>query len=328
VGRYSHGQNIDNRLLFLENIGLQVKKDLFTIDHLKSLWSILVKKAATDVEKNAFLKWVMKSKTTASGKKNPILSDTLLRNFFNNVLCDPSQMENFKIVTPEIFQCFEKCFEIINEREDNIEVNKNGISVVRFQPLVGYEVLWEMLLNCPNEAVLKNVKNLLANIHLKIASSAAEDKFQIWQSFIQRWVESFQIASQQLEGELMVHVISLLNLFVDLLDGRKYINRDGPATEKVDILVVDKKGKKFIKEIGLMCVDDKTRRRVAVPANGTLFLLRKKIAEEFGLQTYEFDMYTTQNYKISHEIEDMHSINSISKRIILDISMLKSHSEQ
>jgi len=63
----------------------------------------------------------------------------------------------------------------------------------------------------------------------------------------------------------------------------------------------------------ILTLDDKTRRRVAVPANGTLFLLRKKIAEEFGLQTYEFDMYTTQNYKISHEIEDMHSINSISK---------------
>jgi len=242
VGRYSHAQNIDNRLLFLENIGLQVKKDLFTIDHLKALWSILVKKAATEVERNAFLKWVMKFKTTASGKKNPILSDPLLKNFFNNVLCDASQMENFKIVTPEIFQCFEKCFEIINEKEDNIEVNRNGISVVRFASLMGYEVLWDILLSCPNEAVLKNVKNLLSSIHLRIASSASEDKFQIWQSFIQRWVDSFQIASQQSDGELLVHVISLLNLFVDLLDGRKYVNRDGPATEKVDILVVDKKG--------------------------------------------------------------------------------------
>jgi len=198
----------------------------------------------TEVERNAFLKWVMKYKTSNNGKiKNYIFSDALLKSFFNDILCDPTQTDNFKIFNPEIFACFEKMFEVLNEKDENIEIVKNGFRVQKFQNLIGYDVLWNILLNCPNERVLRDVKNLIVNINLKVP---VDEKIFVWQTFIEKWVESFNISSKSSNPNLLVHVISLLNLFVVQLDGRKYLHRDGPVSETVNLIVADKKSKQKI----------------------------------------------------------------------------------
>lgn len=200
-----------------------------------------MKKSVTEVERSAFLKWVLKYKTSSNGKiKNYIFSDALLKSFFNDILCESSQTENFKIFNPDIFACYEKIFEILNEKEENIEVVKNGFKVLKFQNLIGYDVLWSILLNCPNDKVLRDVKNLIVNINLKVP---ADEKLIVWQIFIEKWVESFQISSKSSNPNLSGHVISLLNLFIVQLDGRKYLHKDGPVAETVNLVIADKKSK-------------------------------------------------------------------------------------
>jgi len=54
-----------------------------------------------------------------------------------------------------------------------------------------------------------------------------------------------------------------------------------------------------------------------MPLNGTFFLLRKKIAEEFGLPVDGFDMYLQPNFKISTDIEEDYTITAGGNLIIL-----------
>ena len=210
---------------------------------MRNLWNILVVRAVTEVERNAFLKWLVKCKVNNTMKtKTYIIYDSLMKNFFHSVLCDPVQMENFKIMTPEIFSCFEKYFEIINEKEENIETEKIGFKVLKFSSLIGYDVLWKILLNCNNEKVIKEVQNLLVNVHLKISNNNVEDKPLIWQSFIERWTECLGNNYKNQDSELLTQLISLLNLFIVRFDGRKYIHKDGPVSETLNLVVADKRG--------------------------------------------------------------------------------------
>lgn len=211
---------------------------------MKNLWNNLIKNSVTEVERGVFLKWLTKCKMSAIGKtKTYVIADTLMRNFFSNVLCDEAQMDNFKNFTPETFTCFEKYFEIINEKEENIRGERNAWRVLKFEGLIGYNVLWKILMNCNNEKVQKDVKNLLVNVHLKLGTLSADEKLEIWQSFIGRWMECLQAYSQSKDQDLLVNCMSLLNMFIVRFDGRKYLDRDEPVSETVSIIVTDKKGK-------------------------------------------------------------------------------------
>ena len=244
MGRYSHYQNIEHRLLFIENIALQLKKAEFSIDHLKKLWNVLVKKSITDVEKNAFLSWIVKYKESNYGKgKTYIINDNLMKAFFQEVLCNKDQMDGFKNLTYDIYRCFEKYFEILNEKYDNIELGKNYNKVTKYDDLIGHDVLWSILLNCNNEKVLKEVKTNLVNLHLKIASSNIDYRMSVWQKFITRVMECLQIGQSSSNPSILTNVVSLLNLFVVNFDGRKYLQKEGPASETISFIVVDKKGK-------------------------------------------------------------------------------------
>jgi len=48
-----------------------------------------------------------------------------------------------------------------------------------------------------------------------------------------------------------------------------------------------------------------------MPLNGTFFLLRKKISEEFGIPVDGFDMYLLPNFKISTDIEEDYTITAV-----------------
>ena len=155
VGKCNHSYNIDQRFLFIENINLNLKKPELTFTHLKRLWNCLVRNAVSDIETNAFLTWIIKYKENSARVRTYVLGDALLKQVFHSILCDPQSMDNFTNMSLEVFKCFEKIFEYINEKEENIEVLKNSYRVLRFDQLVGLEELWQILLNCTNEKVNK-----------------------------------------------------------------------------------------------------------------------------------------------------------------------------
>lgn len=305
VGRYTHSQNIDQRLNFIENIALQPKKGDFTLDHMKKLWNVLVKRSITDVEKSAFLNWITKSKESNYGRgRTHIINDNLMKSFFQSVFCDKEQMDGFKNISYDVFRAFEKYFEVLNEKEDFIELGKNHNKVIKYESLIGHDVLWQMLLNCINEKVLKEVKNNLVNLHLKIASNNIEYRMSIWQNFISKVMDCLEIGQSTKNINIITNAISVLNLFVVNFDGRKYLQRDGPLSETLSFIVVDKK-------------DEKSKKVIEVPINGTLFLLRKKIAEAFNLPLHDFDIYLHSNYKITPDIEEDFTVVALGKNLHL-----------
>ena len=154
VGKNTHTYNIEQRLLFIENISVNLKKPELTFSHLKRLWNVMVKNAVTDIETNLFLSWITKFKENSSRQKAYIIGDILLKQVFSNILCNPQMMNDFKNISPEIFKCFEKIFEIINEKEEYLDITKNNTyRVHKFDQLIGVDIIWQMLLNCSNEKV-------------------------------------------------------------------------------------------------------------------------------------------------------------------------------
>jgi hypothetical protein len=76
------------------------------------------------------------------------------------------------------------------------------------------------------------------------------------------------------------------------------MNRENLANETINFIVVDKK-------------DEKLKKSVDVPANGTLFLLRKKISQAFNYPLHDFDIYLNNNMKILPEIEEENGVSVI-----------------
>mmetsp|Transcript_3468 Transcript_3468/g.3024 ORF Transcript_3468/g.3024 Transcript_3468/m.3024 type:complete len:149 (+) Transcript_3468:2296-2742(+) len=148
---------------------------------MKKLWTVLVKKSVTEVEKNAFLNWLTKQKDSNYQRtKEYVIPESLRKHFFNNVLCDSDCMDGFKDLTPETFKSFEKYFEIINEKEKNIEVGRNFNKTLSFENVLGIDALWSIYLGATYEKVLNPAKVLLVNTYLKLQSSKVEYRLQIW----------------------------------------------------------------------------------------------------------------------------------------------------
>jgi len=66
-GKIDHSQNISIRLDFIEFINQYLRKTDIKIDHLKKLWTMLIKDSKTPVEKNTFLDFLVRKKDP----KNP-----------------------------------------------------------------------------------------------------------------------------------------------------------------------------------------------------------------------------------------------------------------
>jgi len=91
-------------------------------------------------------------------------------------------------------------------------------------------------------------------------------------------------------------IVSMLNLFILSFDGRLYVKADGKVPKNITFSVVDKK-------------DIRVKKHVEVPTNGTLFLLRKRISEQFNVPLKSFEMYLSNGYRIPIDAEEDNSIS-------------------
>ena len=83
------------------------------------------------------------------------------------------------------------------------------------------------------------MKNLLVNIHLRVQSSNLDNKLKIWQNFFDKCVEYLK---SQSDPNTLMNIISLLNLFVVNIDGKKFLNKDGPVSDNISFIVATKNG--------------------------------------------------------------------------------------
>ena len=83
------------------------------------------------------------------------------------------------------------------------------------------------------------MKNLLVNIHLRVQSGNLDNKLKIWQNFFEKCVEYLR---PQSDPNTLINIISLLNWFVVNIDGKKFLNRDGPVSDTISFIVGTKNG--------------------------------------------------------------------------------------
>lgn len=133
------------------------KKYELTIEHLKFLWNVLVKKSVLDVERNYYLNWLTRQKEQSSqGKRNFTVSDTLVKNMFSAIFMNNNMMDNYQNISIEILNGIQELFFGLNQRDDYLEPTSRNLSIFKVnrpESIIGGDFFWNTLINSQNEQV-------------------------------------------------------------------------------------------------------------------------------------------------------------------------------
>ena len=155
-GKYTYRENLETRLNFITNISINsTKKNELTLDHLKKLWSCLIKNKLGGFEQTLFINWLLREKVEKDkqAKKTYCLPDTLINEMFNKIFIDPNFVD-VPSMSFEVFKCFQSFFEYINIQLKIIEINHRGqFRIMKFNSILGKEYFWHIMTFNQNEQV-------------------------------------------------------------------------------------------------------------------------------------------------------------------------------
>lgn len=119
---------------------------------------ILIKKAITPIEGNIFLNWIIKQKepTANETKRNYYFSIEFHKSIFLNLFGDKNLMDDQLQITPNIYNCLQNLFDIVNAYDDYIDYSSKstGRKVLKFEALIGLDHFWNVLIKSQNQDVL------------------------------------------------------------------------------------------------------------------------------------------------------------------------------
>lgn len=173
IGKNTHIEQIETRLNFIDNINAYLtKKFELNFDHIKKLWTIIIKNGKTDVEKSIFLEFLNKGKeSNYAQRKKYFLNETLMKNVFNHLIAEKT-LENYLNISLNLYNCIRTMFETVNVREGNIEMmNANYLKIIRWESIAGIKVFWSILAKSNNLTVLRICKDYLNSLHLQLTNS-------------------------------------------------------------------------------------------------------------------------------------------------------------
>jgi len=99
-GKIDHIQNISIRLDFIEFINHYLRKMDVKIEHLKKLWTMLIKDSVTPVEKNTFLDFLVRKKDPKNPQRKNvtyILNEGLMKELFDEIFFNSNLMNDYNI---------------------------------------------------------------------------------------------------------------------------------------------------------------------------------------------------------------------------------------
>lgn len=105
--------------------------------------------------------------TKNTNKKNYLLPENLLNDIFNKIFFDPDFVD-VRLMSFEVFRCFQSLFEYINVQQKTLEINhRNLFRILKFSNILGRDYFWQILIYNSNERV-KNIMSFhLTYISLK-----------------------------------------------------------------------------------------------------------------------------------------------------------------
>lgn len=190
-GKFSHQQQIEIRLSFLEFINKkQQKKHALSILQLKHLWHHLVLNSITQIEKSKFLEWINKKKQkhavnsyNQAPKMEYVIGEQLVRDILSNLVTERSLMNNYQIPM-DVFNQIQVLFMSYNQFAENFAINdKQIIRVSKFDGILGLNFFWNILMYSDNQEQLKKAKQMVVSCYARHVSMQVSEKKKLWEKF-------------------------------------------------------------------------------------------------------------------------------------------------
>lgn len=125
----------------------------------------MIKRAITPVESNIFLNWIIKPKesTTNESKRIYYFSIEFHKTIFLNLFGDKNLMDDQLQITPNIYNCLQNLFDIVNANDDYIDCSSKsmGRKVLKFEALIGLDHFWNVLIKSQNPGVTIEIIHMI-----------------------------------------------------------------------------------------------------------------------------------------------------------------------
>ncbi|XP_066928951.1 ubiquitin carboxyl-terminal hydrolase 9X-like [Clytia hemisphaerica] len=180
-GRYTHVTQIQERLDFLRFV-LNDGKMWLCEPQAEQIWVCLAINSIFPVDRDVCFQWFSK----VMGD-DPDLDPEITRQFFeNNVLkIDPASLNECGL------RCFERFFKYVNMKEGFIHKKRNGAYVLENTALIGYDYLWRVIIESPQE-IANHAIEILKEIYTNLGTNLRSRQSDIHCLFIKNCREKLK----------------------------------------------------------------------------------------------------------------------------------------
>eukprot|EP00794_Sanderia_malayensis_P010838 gene10838-11990_t len=189
-GRYTHAHQIQERLNFLRFI-LNDGKLWLCEPQAKQIWICLAVHCVFPCDMDICFKWFSKVMSD-----DPDLDPEICKQFFEeNVLAlEASKLNEHGL------RCFERFFKYVNTKEGVLTKKRNGSYVLEKTQLIGYDYLWQIILNA-NHEIASCAIEILKEIYTNLGSDLRTKPFDIHDKFIKNCMNRLNPSYEALNKE-------------------------------------------------------------------------------------------------------------------------------
>lgn len=293
-GKYSYGINFSNRLIFLEYLITNQCYDMFfDVPKIEKLWDLVIMQPNFNFDKDYFFSWVSRKQELLRFPETALLfAKDDLPDFFEKIICNSKKLD-FVTLSAEGFDCFSIFFNIVNEQEGKLKTIKSNKLQMLSLDYSGKETLWNMFLECKNEATLLKIVNLLCETNLRLSPMLEENKKQVMEEFTLKAVNLMKEGYAQKNENYITKSVLILMHFFDRFEGKNRLVQKKEDNNRYGHSIV----------ISVIQKPDNISKNIVIGIYQTLGSLRKKIADAFGLEIHEYKLFTKGNL-MDHEEDD------------------------
>ena len=276
IGKYPHAINFEVRFKFLE-FAIKRNSDCLELgnDNLQKLWDLYVTFGKSEYDTKAFFKWIsIETEPGVNNYSGQIFKKEERDLLFKLICSSRDKLEkNMGIL---YYKCFVSQFTKLNIITGSLWNTLGGVLVKNYN-LIGMDAIWENVSFNQNENGRLKFAELLVELYLNMSESLEKSKTTIWGEFIDKCMNSIISAERENHENIIENYVKLLLLFVETLDGKKYIVHNDSAHRFV-LCVVSREN--MNEEIG----------KIKVGFEITIGQIRKKIADLLRLPFRGFQM--------------------------------------
>eukprot|EP01022_Parablepharisma_sp_SALTPOND_P000568 TRINITY_DN102_c1_g2_i1.p1 TRINITY_DN102_c1_g2~~TRINITY_DN102_c1_g2_i1.p1 ORF type:complete len:1279 (+),score=158.36 TRINITY_DN102_c1_g2_i1:13122-16958(+) len=275
VGKYNHLTNLEARFKFLEQVLAVGPEDLkMGKENLNRMWELFVENSYLEFDTKVFLGWISAEKETTTGVQ-PI---PIFKPDENLWLFDMISKARTKMADTYgylYFRCFAKHFKLVNQQAHSIALSKSKVFVRDYTRLIGIDPLWENATYNSDESTRGKFSELLVDVYLNQSESSVSQKHAVASGFIDRCMSCIM---KNEDERTITNLVKLLLLFIETLDGAKYVEHEAAGVSQFPVSFIQKPGNGI--------------KKLELPLNVTVGQIRKKAADLLGLPFTGFQMLT------------------------------------